>query len=59
MGGAGTSQDTYSHIALSHGEGLSSQHVRLHQILHMDPVHARPAIPKPEHEQSLLDVALV
>lgn len=53
------SEDTHSHVALSHGEGLSGQHVRLHQILHVDPVHACPAIPKPEHEKSLLDVALV
>lgn len=56
--GAGMSQDTHSHVAFSHGEGLSRQHVCLHQILHMDPVHSGPAVPKPEHEQSLLDVAL-
>lgn len=52
------SQDTHSHVAFSHGEALSRQHVCLHKILHVDPVHARPAVPKPEHEQSLLDVAL-
>lgn len=57
-GGAGMSQNTHSYIAFSHGEALSCQHVCLHQILHVDPVHARPAVPKPEHEQSLLDVAL-
>lgn len=57
--GARMSEDTHSHVALSHGEGLRGQHVRLHQILHVDPVHACPAIPKPEHEKSLLDVALV
>lgn len=53
------SEDTHSHVALRHGEGLSGQHVCLHQILHVDPVHACPTIPKPEHEKSLPDVALV
>lgn len=56
--GTGMSQNTHSHVAFSHGETLGRQHVCLHQILHMDPVHARLAVPKPEHEQSLLDVAL-
>lgn len=46
-------------MALGGGEGFSGQHVGLHQIADMDPVHPRPAIPKSEHEKPLLNVALV
>lgn len=51
-------QGTHGHVALGSGEGLGRQHVRLHQIAHVDPVHPRLAVPKSEHEQPLFDVAL-
>lgn len=57
-GEVGASQGTHGHVALGRGEGLGRQHVRLHQIAHVDPVHPCPAVPKAEHEQPLLDVAL-
>ena len=50
---------THGHVALGSGEGLSGQHMGLCQIAHVDPVHPRPAVPESEHEQPLLDVALV
>lgn len=49
---------THGHVALGRSEGLGRQHVRLHQIVHVDPVHPGPAVPESEHEQPLLDVAL-
>lgn len=46
-------------MALGGGEGFGGQHVGLHQIADMDPVHPRPSVPKSEHEKPLLNVALV
>lgn len=46
-------------MALGGGEGFGGQHVCLHQIANVDPVHPRPSVPKSEHEQPLLNVALV
>lgn len=43
-------QETHGHVALGRGEGLSRQHVCLHQIVHVDPVHPCPVVPKSEHE---------
>lgn len=54
VGGA----ETHGHVALGGGEGLGRQHVCLHEIAHVDPVHPSPAVPKSEQEQPLLDVAL-
>lgn len=49
---------THRHVAPGSGQRLGRQHVRLHQIAHVDPVHARAAVPESEQEQPLLDVAL-
>ena len=55
----GALQETHSHVALGGGEGFGGQHVCLHQIENVDPVHPHPSVPKSEHEQPLLNVALV